>query len=396
VAGIVSLCTLLLAGCGATAKPRSELRLMGATAKPRSELRLIYRANATAAVKLDGETLERAVRIMRMRLAALGIAGSEVRRVGGREIDVELPDEHGIRLSQSEVGSSGQLFFYDWEPNVIGPNGKPAPTERLLTGGAEAASVRFGLFEYDAVLRAAKRPAIIRSNDTTLTPGCITAQVGGCVYGGWYLLDTRHERMLCAGGKPVCAPQDTKTDLYTDGYRRQTDVQPEAVHVNPGTVLVQAHPEEFDGRVVNSSPNSFYVLNDDPVLSGADIYDPQQGVADGSPDVVFGLYPHGRTVFEQMTRAIAHRGLEAQLPGVSKSAAEQHFAIVFNEQVLSAPSIDFTEYPEGIDAANGSSIAGGFTDATAGRLAAELRLGALPVRLTLVSSQVSPTMGLNK
>ncbi len=38
-------------------------------------------------------------------------------------------------------------------------------------------------------------------------------------------------------------------------------------------MLVQARPLESakNGKVINASPNSFYVLNDDPVLTGQDI-----------------------------------------------------------------------------------------------------------------------------
>lgn len=159
------------------------------------------------------------------------------------------------------------------------------------------------------------------------------------------------------------------------------------MRVNPGTVLVQAHPEEFSGRTVNPSPNSFYVLNDDPALSGADINNPAQDFEEGtgSPDVTFGFSAHGRAVFEKVTKEIAQRGANARLPGVSKELAEQHFAIVLDEQVITAPSIDFTRYPEGIDAANGSEITGGFTTISAHNLADELQLGALPIKPELIS-----------
>jgi hypothetical protein len=34
------------------------------------------------------------------------------------------------------------------------------------------------------------------------------------------------------------------------------------VRVNPGTVLVQAHPEESNNKIAKNAPNSFYVLGD--------------------------------------------------------------------------------------------------------------------------------------
>ena len=90
---------------------------------------------------------------------------------------------------------------------------------------------------------------------------------------------------------------------------------------------MQARPTETaSGKVINRSPNSCYVLKDDPVLSGTDITHPQQGFDEGTggsgqPNVNFGFTGHGKSVFEKVTKEIAHRGQEAQLPGVSKEAA---------------------------------------------------------------------------
>jgi SecD/SecF fusion protein len=72
----------------------------------------------------------------------------------------------------------------------------------------------------------------------------------------------------------------------------------------------------------------------------------------------------------------------------------QHFAIVLDEQVITAPFIDYKVNPEGIDSTNGSQISGGFTYTSASNLANELQSGALPIKLELISnSQVSATLG---
>ena len=360
---------------------------------------LIYKGTPTAQAKVDNESLERAINIMRKRVDQLGVAEPEIQRTGGTEIDVSLPAVNDAKRAQAQVGKTAQLNFYDWEPNVIGPEGTPAPTDRAATGGGEPASVASGLPEYQAILRAAKRPAIIRPNDTTLGPGCTPAQKGGCIYGAWYLVDAKHEKVLCTDGKPICGPADTEAELYADGYKVPKGIKAKAVHVLPGTVLVESRPEEFSGKVTKSEPNSFYVLNDNPVLNGNDINNPQQsyqneGGGSGLPDVTFGFSSHGRKVFEGVTKRISHRGLNAQLPGITKPQAVQHFAIVLDEQVITAPSIDYTQYPEGIDANNGSEITGGFTLTSAQNLADELQSGALPIKLELISqSQVSATLG---
>ncbi len=317
---------------------------------------------------------------MRKRVTALGIP-SEILRSGPNEITVALPDAGNVAPGGEQVGKTAQLDFYDWEPNVIGPGDKPAPTEGTVTGGPSAGAAQFGLSEYQAVLRAAKRAAIIRSNDTTLDPSCTPAQIGGCRYGVWYLLDTKHEKVLRG-------PEESEHSFYEAGYTPPAGAVVTAMHVNPGTVLVQARPlENAAGKVTNPSPNSWYVLNDDPALTGSDLTDPQAGFEEGGkPDVTFDFTAHGKTGFEQVTKEIARRGQESQLPGVSKEAAEQHFAIVLDGQLITAPSIDYTKYPEGIDGSSGSQISGGFTISSARNLANELRSGALPINLELVSS----------
>jgi SecD/SecF fusion protein len=361
---------------------------------------LVYQGKPTAQSKVNTESLNRAIDIMRKRVDQLGVAQPEIQRSGADEIDVALPDVSNASRAQDEVGQVAQLYFYDWEPNVIGPTGKPAPSEPTVTGGERAGEAAYGLTEYDAVLRAAKRPPILRKTDTTWSQGCTPQQVGGCIYGSWYLLDTKHEKMLCSGGKPTCPAEETEQNLYADGYKPPAGAKVKAVRINPGTVLVQARPvESASGKVTQASPNSWYVLNDDPVLTGSDITNPAQSFDEGAggtgaPNVTFGFTSHGKGTFERVTKEIAHRGQEAQLPGVSKEAALQHFAVVLDGQLITTPSIDYTKYPEGIDSSSGSEISGGFTITSAQNLAQELQSGALPIKLALISrSQVSATLG---
>ncbi len=389
----VLLVVLILIGLAvvtiAAKKTRLGLDLKGG-------VELVYQGKPTAQAKVDAESLERAITIMRKRVDQLGVAQPEIQRSGADEITVALPNVSNASRAQDEVGQTAQLYFYDWEPNVIGASGKVAGPSELTT-----------LPEYKAVLRAAKLAPVLRKNDTTWAPGCTpqankatTGPNAGCIYGSWYLLDTAHETMLCSSGKATCAPEETEQNLYADGYKPPAGSKPKAVLVNPGTVVVQAQPEESAaGKVGSKSPNRWYVLNDNPVLTGADITNPQQGFDEGgggtgAPNVTFGFTSHGKSVFERITKEIAHRGQEAQLPGVSKEAAQQHFAIVLDGQLITLPSIDYTKYPEGIDASTGSEISGGFTITTAQNLASELQSGALPIKLTLISrSQVSATLG---
>jgi SecD/SecF fusion protein len=368
--GIPAVC-LVLSGCGA----------------PPAVTRLLYSAHA-GAQPVTAATLQETIGIMRRRLRALGIGDATIRLAGAKEIVVALPHASNLARAEVEVGKTDRLYFYDWEPNVIGSGGKPATreppeTEPSITGGTQAGESPFGLSEYKAVLRAAKRAPILRQTDTTWSPGCTPAQVGGCVYGTWYLLDTARERVLRG-------PEETEQNLYAHSYKPSAGAKTMVVRVNPGTVLVQARAvEAASGKITQPSPNSYYVLNDAPVLTGSDITHPQQGFDEGAggtraPDVNIGFTSQGKPIFERITREIARRGQETQLPGMSREEAMQHFAIVLDGQLITVPSIDYTQYPEGIDAAQGSQISGEFTVSSAQELADELQSGALPIELELV------------
>jgi SecD/SecF fusion protein len=395
VAGLV-IVSLLFVIVGIPGAVKAKKTRLGLDLKGGVEL--VYEAKPTAQAKVNAESLERAIDIMRKRVDQLGVAQPEIQRSGAAEILVALPDVSNAARAEKEVGRTAQLYFYDWETNVIGPNGAADPSNGAVTGDTTtsgAGGAIAGLPKYQAVLRAAKRAPVVpptASDLASLQPGCTPKQVGGCIYGSWYLIDTKHEKVLRG-------PEETERNLTAD-YKVPVGVRAKAVRVNPGTVLLQAHAAEpTAGKVTNRSPESWYVMNDNALLTGADITHPQQSFNEGSggngePNVTFGFTSFGKRTFERVTKGIAHRGQEAQLPGVGKEAALQHFGVALDGQLITVPSIDYTQYPEGIDASNGSEISGGFTITTAQELASELQSGALPVRLEEISSsQVSATLG---
>jgi SecD/SecF fusion protein len=163
--------------------------------------------------------------------------------------------------------------------------------------------------------------------------------------------------------------------------------------VPQGTVVLQAVPASFTHAPKFADPaTQFYVLKDNVALFGSDITNPQQGTdTGGSPDVQFGFSSKGQRAFQGVTAAIAKRGSIDSPPG---SQLNQHFAVALDNQLVTVPQIDFKTYPFGIPASQGADITGGFTIQSAQDLATELRLGALPINLKLISSQqVSATLG---
>jgi SecD/SecF fusion protein len=64
----------------------------------------------------------------------------------------------------------------------------------------------------------------------------------------------------------------------------------------------------------------------------------------------------------------------------------QHLAIVLDDELRSFPSIDYQQYPDGIDpSGGGAQITGLFSKDDAKNLALVLQTGALPVDFVVVS-----------
>jgi SecD/SecF fusion protein len=93
------------------------------------------------------DALNRSLQIMRDRVDAFGVAEPELQLLGGKQIEVNLPGVEDADRAAAQVGSTAQLFFYDWEANILDENGKPNPTQ--VDGGQQPIT---GL--YNAVKRA--------------------------------------------------------------------------------------------------------------------------------------------------------------------------------------------------------------------------------------------------
>src|SRR5262245_53389741 len=102
-------------------------------------LELVYEGQPSGQVKeVSGEDIDRAIEIIRERIDELGVSEPEVSRLGSTEISVSLPDITDARAAIEQVGTTAQLYFYDWEPSLIGPErvigGRPGqqPPEEAL------------------------------------------------------------------------------------------------------------------------------------------------------------------------------------------------------------------------------------------------------------------------
>src|SRR3989440_2264998 len=113
---------LALAGLAIATKPtRLGLDLRGG-------VELVYQGRPTPKVpKVTPQAIDDAITTIRKRTDALGVSEPEIQRAGANQISIGLPAVKNAKRAIQQVGTTAQLQFYDWEPNVLGPRGPNVP-----------------------------------------------------------------------------------------------------------------------------------------------------------------------------------------------------------------------------------------------------------------------------
>jgi preprotein translocase subunit SecD len=217
-----------------------------------------------------------------------------------------------------------RLQFYDWETKVIGPDGRPAPRDPKVTGGPNAGRTG-ALSLYDAVLRAAKRPAAIEADNGRATSI-------------FFAVDPARRRVDGAAASSraealAAAPAGAR--VY---------------EIAPDTAIVAAE----------GAGDRFYVIKDDVAIAGSQTRNARQGTnqTSGKPVTLFAFSDAGNRLFRQLTKAIAARGSQASLNAASDDPAlhNQHFAVIYDGQIVTTPAVDFRRSPDGLDASAGTQL----------------------------------------
>jgi SecD/SecF fusion protein len=367
-------------------------------------LELVYQGQPTGtATSISGQDIEDSIGIIERRINKLGVSEPEVARLGNDEITVSLPGITDAARAAEQVGTTAQLYFFDWEPNLIGPEraigGRPGqePPEAALKASEErwkAAGRNVKSAESQQLIFAGAYPsayeAALLASEQEPDSDCENCTVAKPRY---YLFEKDAPHKMLAG------PEQKKSDLYVSPTGKEIPKDGIVVEIPEGTLLVSEYPTDEEGKLDETAQRGWFALKDNPALSGTDITNPEQTYGQNNePQVSFGFTDHGRDAFQEVTRQIAQRG---QASAVGPKTAEEaaaisgHFAVVLDNEVQSRPIINFQENPDGIDGRNGAQISGGFNNVSeAQELATTLQIGALPVELKLISeTQVSATLG---
>jgi SecD/SecF fusion protein len=392
VFGLIAVSALVIA----TTSTRLGLDLKGG-------VELIYQGTPTTQVEtVSSEDIDRSIEIIRERVDELGVSEPEVSRLGADQISVSLPAVTNAQRAIEQVGTTAQLYFYDWQPNLIGRErviggrpGQQPPSGPLNEANEEwrragrsisqteyQRLILFGAFPtaYAAAKLASEQKPVENCED------CSTSR-------SRFYLFSKATKELIAG------PEFTKEDLYvkpTGGERPHTGI---VIEVPPGTVVVSELPTDDSGKPIENGEPGWYALEDRPSLSGTDIENPKQEADElGQPSVTFDFTDDGREAFQEVTRKIAQRGQAQSIGTVNEQQAAENsgnFAVVLDNEVKTRPIINYAENPDGIDGRTGAQISGGFTSIQEAQdLATVLEIGALPINLKLISqTQVSATLG---
>jgi len=371
-------------------------------AAARGGFELVYQAEATAAVPVVNQAaIARTLSLIRQRIAAI-LPGTTnvVLSSSGNRIFVHVSG--GTRISRGElmrlVGTSGRLFFYDWEANALTPTGKPVASllttqdpaaleisQGGSTGPGAPGAGSMGL--YRAVALAAKQPYEASQDNSRPSPEYFAFGAPGsaaCARAATYYGVSPVVGQHCY----LAGPLESRSDLASALPPGVSSSQAQVLTVQRGTVVLQAVPASYGEAPAWSDPSAqYFVLRDNVALFGTDITNPTRGTdVSRAPDVTFGFTARGAAAFQNLTAQIAHRG---DIVSGFGQQLNQHFAVVVDTQLITVPSIDFKTYPNGIPGSSGGDLTGNFTVSSARALATELRLGALPVNLKLISSASS-------
>jgi SecD/SecF fusion protein len=332
-------------------------------------VRLVYQGKPTKQTKVTAESLQRALDIMRDRVDAFGVSEPELARTGKDQIEVNLPGVENAERAAEQVGSTAQLFFYDWEKNVLDENCKTNESE--INGGQQPVT---GL--YNAVKRAAKCKITPPKNSQAATAP------------RFYAFDKVSKKPF-NNGLP-----DESREAALEGLSEAQKEKAEVIEVRPGVLVLR--DEKPSAKAPD--PDAYWIIRDDPGLSGTDIKNPEQNFdqqGGNEPIVTFDFTNKGQKAFQKITSEVARRGADNANPlNPDPVDNSHHFAIALDNELVSIPFINYRENPDGIDGSTGAQISGGFTITSAQDLAKVLKTGALPLKLDLISrSQVSATLG---
>jgi SecD/SecF fusion protein len=368
-------------------------------------IEVVLQAKPPPGQTVTADQMDNAVSIMRTRVDALGVSEPLITKQGSNQIVIELPAVHDPTKAAQIIGQTAVLELYDLTPSLYGPSIDASQTavahESLfdLLGLVQTGQQGHGNPSAYYVF-SSRTKKLIAGPETTIKALKLDPAVLALTPAKpkTVTVKTKASKGEPAKTTTKVIPPGKTTPGFPTGYQVLTVPGRTVVITCNATISqscpgLQAAPAPGvtyyylfkHGRYPGDSSSPYpQMTGKDLSLSGtqADV-DPTSGL----PVVNIQFKGPGNGLFHDVTRAEAQRG---QRLGVVQS-----FAIVLDDQLYSTPTIDYTQYGDGIDpTGGGAQITGIASEKEASDLALVLRTGALPVKFETVSrSDVSATLG---
>jgi len=377
VAALAGVALLAVPGSPAHRKLTLGLDLQGG-------LEVVLKAVPQKGHKLDPDAINRSITIMRNRIDKLGVAEPEIRKQGKDQIVIQLAGVKDPAVAAKLIGKTAVLQFYDFEADLTGPSVNTLQNQPIAVGSLfdllsapqtialadKGTPSQWYLFDNKKVPRAGPQP----TKAVLLKTKVVQKELGGTVPKTWHNVRVPHNTAVAScdltSGNCLGAPQggSSTTGFYLLKHRDVKDY--------PNNPI----PEMTGGELKLSGTRADFDQN-------------------GQPIVTMQFTGKGKKVFHEITRREAQRGSLLGSGSCDPNRVlqfSQHFAIVLDNQIESAPYIDYCKNPDGIPGDNGAEIQlgrnGSIGDAK--KLALVLQTGALPVSFqTAERTDVSATLG---
>src|SRR4051794_9264319 len=218
-------------------------------------VQLVYRAQPTAQQKVvDAESMARTLDLMQERVNQFGVSEAQLFQAGQDQLEVNLPGVKNANAAEAQVGSTAQLFFYDWEGNLLDDKCKTNPDEN-----ANKRQPISGLFK--AASQASKCKNVGTGGTAPFDPSS-EQQVGGPSQAAakprFYVFDKGTQKPF-SNGQTYESRADALASLSTAEKARA-----QVIEVPAGVLVLRDQKQS----PTSPEPDRWWVIQDRPGLSG--------------------------------------------------------------------------------------------------------------------------------
>ncbi len=361
-------------------KPTLGLDLQGGT-------EVVLKAIPPKGEQVSSSGMDTARSVMDRRVNKLGVTEPEIRIQGSDQMVIELAGVDPKRATEL-IGKTAKLELYDLQGDLLPPSadlqGNPTPQtsifDLLVTLQRQA---KKGSPDQFYLLKPVKKAGAKKPDYKVVVGPMSTRQA---ILKSKYVRTQGKKGQIPKGDRVFAVPENMVVVTCGKGDRFCPNLPntPERTYF----YLFKYQPRDKDKKI--------------PEMTGSDLNlkGTRQDFGTGTdtgPIVRMDFTKSGAKKFQDITRDLAERGRIRYNQGGGQgdpSNYNQQFAIVLDREIKSAPSVDFSQYPNGISGSGGAEITGIGSIGEAKDLALVLQTGALPYDFRqLEKTEISSTLG---